>query len=242
MTPSSIRRLCAAVALSIGLGFASIASAGGMAVFDSANFGQNLLTAYRTMSMINNQITALQNQARMLTNMARNLERLDYSAAADIRFALNQINLLMVQAQGIAFEVAETEREYARLFPEAYGEAITGDAMVRDARERWQHSRHAFRQTMVVQAEVVEQLDADAERLDALLARSQSAAGGLEAAQAGNQLQALSVKQALQTQQLLAAQYRAFALEQARAAADEEHARAAFSRFIGDGNAYERAE
>lgn len=237
MPSPSIRRLCAVLVLCAGVGAASMAQAG-MAVFDSANFGQNLLVAYRTMSMINNQITALQNQTRMLGNMARNLERLDFSAAADIRFALNQINLLMVQAQGIAFEVAETEREYARLFPEAYGEAIAGDTMVRDARERWQHSRQAFRQTMVVQARVVESLEADAANLDQLLARSQVAAGGLEAAQAGNQIAALSVTQALRTQQLLAAQYRANALEQARAAADEEHARAAFSRFIGDGNAY----
>ena len=36
----------------------------GWPVFDAANYGQNLMTAARTLQQINNQITQLQNQAR----------------------------------------------------------------------------------------------------------------------------------------------------------------------------------
>src|SRR3546814_1450623 len=40
-------------------------------VFDASNYAQNLLTAARTLQQINNQIQSLQNEASMLTNMAK---------------------------------------------------------------------------------------------------------------------------------------------------------------------------
>ena len=55
---------------------------------------------------------------------------------------------------------------------------------------------------------------------------------------ASNQLIALTSQQTAKTHQLLAAQYRADALDRARRAAAQEQARAQFRRFIGDGQAY----
>ena len=96
----------------------------------------------------------------------------------------------------------------------------------------------ALRQTMLVQAEVVQNVEADSGELARLVAQSQAAIGSLQAQQATNQLMALSTKQQLQTQELVAAQYRAEALERARTAAAQEQARAQFDRFLGDGKAY----
>ena len=45
-------------------------------VFDSSNYAQNVLTAARALQQINNQIQALQNQATILTNMGKHLQRL----------------------------------------------------------------------------------------------------------------------------------------------------------------------
>ena len=70
------------------------------------------------------------------------------------------------------------------------------------------------------------------------MSESQGAEGSLQAQQATNQLLALSTKQQLQIQNLMAAQYRAQALEQARDAQSEEQGRAAFDSFMGDGKAY----
>jgi P-type conjugative transfer protein TrbJ len=67
---------------------------------------------------------------------------------------------------------------------------------------------------------------------------SQGAVGALQAQQATNQLIALSTKQQLQIQTLMAAQYRASAVEQARNAEAEEEARAATTLFLGTSNAY----
>ena len=81
---------------------------------------------------------------------------------------------------------------------------------------------------------------ADSATLSRLVEESQSAIGALQAQQAGNQLTAFSAKQTMQTQELLAAQARAQAMEQARQTQAEEQARYQFERFLGSGPAYRR--
>ena len=238
MNRSRLKRICGAAVLAAGLLTASNASIAAISVFDSANYSQNLLTAVRTLTMINNQVNQLANEAQMLINMAKHLERMDYSAVAQIRTALFQIDGLLRRAEGIVYDVNQIEQAYTRLFPEEYTAAVTTDDMLRDAHERWTISRKAFEHALQVQAQVVNAVQADGLTLDRLVTESQAAIGSLQAQQAGNQLVALNAKQQLQTQELLAAQYRATALDQARAVASEEQARARFQRFIGDGQAY----
>ena len=60
----------------------------------------------------------------------------------------------------------------------------------------------------------------------------------MQTAQAGNQMLALQVRQAMQDQHLRIAQERAAALEQARTVAAEERSREVRRRFIGDGTPY----
>ena len=93
----------------------SIQPAQALTVFDPSNYSQNVLQAARALQQINNQIRSLQNQVLMLQNMAKHLERLDYSSLGAIQAALGRINLLMAQAEGIAFRVDRTEQEFARL-------------------------------------------------------------------------------------------------------------------------------
>ena len=227
-----------AVLLAAALSLAPVMDAHALSVFDGANYSQNLLTAVRTLQMINNQVRQLQNEANMLVNMARNLERLDYTSAAQLRTALAQINILMQQAEGIAFDVVRTETEYATHYPKAYGEAVTNDELVGHARTRWEHAVDAYRDTLLVQAQVARNVEADDALLGELAARSQAAGGNLQVSQTGNQLVALQVKQQMQTQHLLAAQFRAQALDEARKAAAEEQARTEFGRFLGAKTAY----
>lgn len=237
---SRLLRTYVALAFAASLTLAPLAPANALAVFDGANYSQNLLTAVRTLQMINNQIKQLGNEAQMLVNMAKHLERLDYSSAVQIRTALAQINVLMQRAEGLVYDVAQIESEYARLYPVDFAAALSTDDLVRDARQRWDYSRKAFAHALQVQAQVVNAVESDGLTLDRLIAESQGAIGSLQAQQAGNQLVALAAKQQLQTQELLAAQYRAEAMERARQVVAEEEARARFDRFIGDGRAYTR--
>ena len=144
----------------------------------------------------------------------------------------------MQTAQAIQFTVHDTETTFAALFPQDYSGSVPGADLLKDARARWDLSRKAWRDTLVVQAKLVETLPQDIAELDRLIAESQSSAGQLQATQAGNQLTALSAKQQMQLQQLMAAQFRADAIEKARTTQAQEQAREQFKRFLGSATAY----
>lgn len=207
-------------------------------VFDPTNYSQNVLTAARTLQQINNQITALQNQAAMLQNQARQLQSLDFSSIDQINRSMQRIDALMGQAQGIAFDLDATDAALRDQFPEAFDRAMSTDDMVRQAQAQLQAATRAFRQTMRVQAQVAENIQSDGPLLAELVAQSQGAAGSLQAQQATNQLLAVSARQQLQLQSLMAAQYRAEAIEQERQRQVMEAARERTRRFLGDGRAY----
>jgi P-type conjugative transfer protein TrbJ len=229
-----------AIATSVGAGMAVVpaGSAAAFTVYDPSNFAQNVLQAARALEQINNQIRALQNQATMLENMARHLQRLDYSSLGQITGALRRIDALMNQAQGIGFDLAQTDAAWQAHFPEAYDAAVMTDEMVTQAQARWRTAMQAYHHTMLVQSQVVGNVQADSALLSDLVTQSQSAVGSLQAQQATNQLLALTTKQQLQVQNLMAAQYRGDALHLARDAQAEEVARVATARFLGSGAAY----
>lgn len=212
----------------------------GGVVFDPSNYAQNVLTAARTLQQINNQIASLQNQATMLTNMAKHLQRLDFSSLQQITRSMQRIDTLMMQAEGIAFDLESTDTALRSQFPADFDRELTTSEIITQARARLQASMKAYRQTMRVQAQVVENVQADAGLLSELVSQSQSATGSLQAQQATNQLIALSTKQQLQIQNMMAAQYRAGAIERARQQQALEAARVNTERFVGSPNIYTR--
>ncbi|GGC04670.1 conjugal transfer protein TrbJ [Novosphingobium endophyticum] len=207
-------------------------------VFDPSNYGQNLLTAARTLQQINNQIRSLQNEAQSLINQAKNLETIGFPELEAITQTLQQVDVLMGQAQGIRFRIASLDEQYRRLYPEGFDKALSLEGHVLAARERLETAMAAYRRTMGVQAQIVENVAADARILDAIAARSQNARGALQVGQATNQLLALTAKQQFQIQQLMAAQYRADAVREANREQARIDARAATRKFLGSGSAY----
>ena len=233
-----MKRLWTPVAIGIALILSLRPVAAQYAVIDVSNLAQNTLTAARALQQINNQVQELQNQVVMLANQARNLTSLNYSSLNQLSSTMGQISSLMDQAQGIAFNVTATQSAFAQQYPQQYSASVTNDQLMADAHQRWQNSMDAFQQTMTIQAQVATNVEADTGTLSTLVNTSQSAVGSLQAQQATNQLLALSIKQQLQIQSLMAAQYRAQALEAARNAETEEQARAATQKFLGTGHAY----
>ena len=208
------------------------AAASGLLVFDATNYAQNLLQATRALDQVNNQIKSLQNEASMLQNMTRNLEKLDFPQLAKIQSAMSQINQLMSKAEGIQFKVAGLDSQIKTLFPGALQQALNNNQRVASARSQLDAATAAYRQAMTVQAQVAENVGADAGTLSELAQSSQSSVGGLQVSQAANQLMALSVKQLFQLQNLLASEYRASAIERARRAQAEEDGHALTRRFL----------
>uniref|UniRef100_UPI0035CA2EB2 P-type conjugative transfer protein TrbJ n=1 Tax=uncultured Sphingomonas sp. TaxID=158754 RepID=UPI0035CA2EB2 len=207
-------------------------------VFDPTNYSQNLLTAARSLQQINNQIQSLQNQATMLTNMARNLSRIDFPELQALRATLQQIDTLMGQAKAIEYRVDHVDTEFRQMFPTSFNAALTSNDHVAAAKARLDASMSAYQETMGVQAQIVANVTADAGTLSALTAKSQSAEGALEAAQATNQLLALIAKQQFQLQNLMVSQGRAEALDQARRVQSQADSGAATTKFLGSGSAY----
>lgn len=237
---SRILAACLAATSIMATALVPIAPAHAIVVFDPSNYAQNVLTAARTLQQINNQIQSLQNQATMLTNMAKHLQRLDFSSLAQITRSMQRIDTLMMQAEGIAFDLESTDAALRQQFPAEFDRALSTSEIIAQARTRLQASMKAYRQTMRVQSQVIENVQADAGLLADLVSQSQSATGSLQAQQATNQLIALSTKQQLQIQQMMAAQYRADAIERARQQQAMEAARLNTERFIGTADIYTR--
>lgn len=207
-------------------------------VFDPSNYSQNILTAARTLEQINNQIRMLQNQAQSLINQAKNLTTISFPELQALKQTMQQIDQLMGQAQGIQFKVASLDQQFRSLYPDSFAQSLTTSQQVQSARARMDTARGAFEQTMTVQAQVVENIAADQAALTGIIARSQSAEGALQASQATNQLLALVAKQQFQIQTLMAAQYRAEAIERANQAQSRTDAQSASAKFLGSGSAY----
>lgn len=228
--------LASSLALALGgtlLVPATPASSAGMPVFDVTNYTQNLLQAARALDQINNQVRSLQNEASMLQNMAKNLQRLDFPELQRITSAMQRIDALMGEARAIDFRMDGLDQRVRSLFPGELDRALSGSHQLAQARARLDAASAAYRQSMAVQAEVAANVREDAGLLSELAANSQGAVGALQVGQAANQLMALSIKQQLQLQNLVAAEFREAAIERARKAQAEEEGKAATRRFLG---------
>ena len=208
----------------------------GGVVYDPTNHAQNVLQAVRALQQVEQQVQQLAHEVEMLENMARNLETLPVNVAeAIILDRINRLNELMNEAEGIGYGVAEIETIYDQTYPDTYGATPPPNAvLVADARARWRQSRTAWRDTLVTLSAALEDNETDAGAIADLVARSQDAAGALQAAQAGNQLSAMQAEQLMQMEAMMAAHYRAEALDRARELAEETRARARMQSFFGD--------
>ncbi len=203
----------------------------GGVVYDPSNYAQNVLTAARTLEQINNQIRMLQNQADSLVNEARNLQSLPLTIVQPLQEQIQQTQKLLNEAQRIAYDVRKIESA----FDQHYKNIPLGasqQAMVTSAEARWQNSVAAFEDALKVQAGTVANIDGSREAIGELLSASQSAAGALQAAQAGNQLLALQARQLSDLTATLAATGRAQALDAAERAAVKAQAREQLRRFL----------
>jgi P-type conjugative transfer protein TrbJ len=213
-------------------------SADAFVVFDPWNYGQNLLTAARSLEEIQNQIKQLTNEAQALAKMDLNLEQLGSSIGGDLKSQMNDIKSLLDKAKGIALDVSATDSQMKSLFPSDYSSALTNDQSLQVAKSRWDATLSAFKRSMSLEAKVVENTTQDGNDLSDLLSKSASAVGNLQVQQAGNELLGLSVKQQLQLQTLMAADQRAQNLDRARILASQEESRLRFKTFVGTTNAY----
>ena len=230
-----MKRLLASVALCalpISAIIAPPASAQ-LAVYDPANHIQNIYQAVRALQQVDQQVQQLTHEIAMLENMARDLENLPDSIASDILSRMQRIDDLMRDAEGIGYRVEEIDRAYEAAYPEDYGDTPPENAiLVEEAHARWKQSRTAWRESLAVTAQVIALAREDSSSLGRLIGDSQSAVGNLQVLQAGNQIEALQTQQLMQMESMMAAHYRAEALERARNLAEATRGRARTKSFL----------
>lgn len=207
-------------------------------VFDPSNYAQNVLTAARSLQQITNQITALQNQAQMLINQAKNLASLPFSVLQQIQQSVQKTQQLLNQARNIAFNVQQVDQ----MFRQKYGTislSATDQQLISDARSRWQNTVGGLQDALRIQAGVVSNIDSNRTQMSTLVTQSQSATGALQATQAGNQLLALQSQQLSDLVALISANGRAGALTEAERTTAAEQGREQRRRFLAPGSGYQ---
>jgi len=213
-----------------------LAASAQVSVYDPANHAQNILQAARALQELDNQVRQLAHEIDMIEKMARDLETLPVEVAhAIIRDRINRIEELIRKAEGLGADTEAVDREFEERFPFSYGEdPPDSDALLADARARWEASRAAHKHVLLLAAEARSGNLADAGALAQLVTESQDAAGNLQALQAANQISALSAQQLMQLEALLGASVRAEALETARELAEAERGEARLRAFLGN--------
>lgn len=202
-----------------------------MAVIDPSNLIQNALNAARALQQINNQVTQITNQIRQLENDARNLTRLGDTFAPDIMARLREMDALMSEARGLALRVSETRASLNSLYTGDYrGTDVATRALA--AARQIDATRSALQTSLLLQAQVTEQLRDDQTTLQALSDANVNAGGALSAQQATNELLAFQAQQSMRLQALLVAESRAEALERARQMEAQAQARAQHDHFF----------
>jgi P-type conjugative transfer protein TrbJ len=233
------RRMCVAAS---GFAVAMLSyvprAASQLAVFDSPNYRQDLLTSLRALEQINNQVRQLQNQVQMIVRMDQNLRALGPTISSDLQRSLSSIQTQLGSGNGVALRLQGTESGYENLFPRQASATLTNADVLRNATRRSGEEYAALKRGALLQGQVADAVVGDTRLLGDAMARSKSAAGALEVAQAGNELIGLGVKQSLQLQSLLAATERAQTFARARDLATEDEARQRFKSFMGSGTGY----
>ncbi|GBQ24264.1 conjugal transfer protein TrbJ [Gluconacetobacter sacchari DSM 12717] len=200
------------------------------AVFDGANFGQNVLQAARALQQIDNQIASLANQAQMLVNQAKNLASLPLSTLSTLQSTISETTALITQAQNIAYSVQSVEQQYQQAYI-SISSGMSDSALFSQAQTRWRNAVGGFEDALKTQAQVVGNIPSDSSAMTQLVSASQSSSGALQAAQAGNQLLALQSRQLSDVIAVLSANGRAADLQQAREAAAEAEGQAQYEHF-----------
>jgi type IV secretion system protein TrbJ len=227
------------IAVAVGVvGTTTCSFAEGLVVFDPLNYNQSILLAVRSLEQINIQIMSLTKQTQMLINSTRNIISAPENIAGQLGANVAGITRLMNQANGLTFKAGMTESQFQSAYPLQYSSGTSLDRLRQDANTRRTNGYEAFNQALLVQSQSVEAFNSDGASLAAVMGRSSSAIGALQAQQANNELLGLQVKQAMQTQALMATQARANALRDADQQASQAEAVERFKQFIGNGQAY----
>lgn len=203
-----------------------------LVTFDPINLIENALTAARELEQIANQASQITNQVKSLANEAKNLTNLGRSFTPEFLADLRQIDALIDEGSGIALKVQGTRDALQALYKGDYA-GTTVAARAQSAQRQIDAARSALKTSLLLQAQITEAIRKDQTSLQGLASASSGASGALAATQATNEYLAFTAEQNMRLQQILVANSRAEALEQARLLEARAQAQAEHDHFFG---------
>lgn len=213
------------------LALAPVASAQ-LVTFDPINLIENALTAARELEQIANQASQITNQVKSLANEAKNLQNLGRNFTPDFLDDLRKIDALIDEGSGIALKVQGTRDALQSLYKGDYA-GTTVASRAQSAQKQIDAARQALKTALLLQGQITEAIRKDQTSLQGLASASSGASGALAATQATNEYLAFTAEQNMRLQQILVANSRAEALEQARALEARAQAQAEHDHFFG---------
>jgi P-type conjugative transfer protein TrbJ len=207
-------------------------------VFDPTNYVENVMQAYNTAEQlakeaeqIAHQITQITNQVTQIENQALNLAHLNYTSLDDVESALNRLDSVINQAEGLGFRLSQMNDQIDDLYPEIGDSPESAQAYSQKYTTWLEQTRSSINNALVAQG-LVENNSEDRDRLTRLIDESQGAEGNLQVMQASNQISALLVQKTMELQTIVAANGQAAASRFAQETASEDYSKAWNENFF----------
>ena len=83
----------------------------------------------------------------------------------------------MGAGQGIALKLQQTQSTYERLFPSQVSAALSSNAVLRNAKTRWDEEYAGLKRAALLQGQIADGTETDTRLLDDAMTRSRNAAG-----------------------------------------------------------------
>lgn len=211
------------------------------AVFDPANFTENVLTTYHTLqanvddaTKIANQINQISNQIESLQNEALNLVALPESLVGSYRNNMQNLMGSIQRIKGLEGNLSNMRDQYRTMYPSTYASDAAWQNLDSQVK-KWNETDSAnMEDALATGASVLDKLPSTQTDIARLGEDSAQAQGALSAIQAGNQL-SMNVAGQLQSLNAQTATYQQAMLQHASAdASGNAAARAAGAHAVGD--------
>jgi len=197
-------------------------------VFDPTNFVNTLETAVRLLKMVG----IAQNQLAMMeANLARLEDLIEMLNDPDLE-NLKKLEAISENAEGLAYVVNTLEESFKTLYPD-YTSPVDTQAFDEMQRRWLAQTRESIRKAMAVQGGVTDLKD-DRRDLESALEKAREADGNLRIGQAAAEINAITAKQLLRLQHMMAVSERARAAQMAAENA-RERASAQYHDYLMQG-------
>ena len=200
--------------------------AAAMIVYDPTNYAANIQTSLKQVESVINEIKMLENQAKQLLQLGQIPE------LQQLQQTFNQLMQIRGEVTSLLNSYGQFQQEWDAVFKD-FG-AISGMSATewaQQAQKMVSESNKALYDSVRAQT-TVSQIESDAQALSALQTASSNAQGVLQAAQAGNQIGAVTAQQLMRLQQIMAASNTAQSVYYRELKARDEKAAAEGTRFF----------